>query len=189
MIARLRNVGSRGARAKWAAGWLLVVAVVVLAWPVQLGGRFGMVVVSGHSMDGTYRTGDLLMTWRHSAYDVGDIAVYRIPDPGPAHGLRVVHRIVGHADGGFLMRGDNRTTNDLWHPTTHDVVGRPMLRLPGGGLALRWLFNPLALALLCAGCVFLLVSGSGVEQSVGESSTPDPVSADPGPSAPRPEAA
>jgi signal peptidase I len=181
MIARLRNVAARGARARWAAGWLLVVAVVVLAWPVQLGGRFGLVVVSGHSMDGTYRTGDLLMTWRHSAYDVGDIAVYRIPDAGPAHGLRVVHRIVGHTDGGFLMRGDNRTSNDIWHPSRHDVVGSPVLRLPGGGLALRWLFNPLALAMLCAGCVFLLVSGSGGERSVGESSAPEPVQSDPAP--------
>ncbi len=145
-------------RAASIAGWVLVIAFVVLAWPVQLGGRTGLVVVSGHSMDGTYRTGDLLVTWRHPTYEVGDVAVYRIPGTGAGHGLRVVHRIIGRADGGFLMQGDNRTTPDQWHPTASDVVGRPLLRLPAGGLVLHWLFNPLALALVCGVCVYLVVA-------------------------------
>jgi signal peptidase len=158
VTARVRGLLARSARARTVGAWALVVLLVVLAWPVQLGGRFGLVVVSGHSMDGTYRTGDLLMTWRHSTYDVGDVAVYRIPAAGPAHGMRVVHRIVGRDGDAFVMQGDNRTTQDVWHPRPHDVVGQPFLRLPAGGLVLRWLLNPLALALLCGVCVFLLVA-------------------------------
>jgi signal peptidase len=141
-----------------AFGWALVVVFVALSWPVQLGGHLGMVVVSGHSMDGTYRTGDLLMTWRHSRYDVGDVAVYRVPGDGAGHGMRVVHRIVARSGDGYVLQGDNRTTRDQWHPTDADMVGRPFARLAGGGLALRWLVNPLALALLCAVCVFFLVA-------------------------------
>jgi signal peptidase len=152
------------ARAASLVGWVIVLAVVVLAWPVQLHGHFGLVVVSGHSMDGTYRTGDLLVTWRQTAYDVGDVAVYRVPGTGVGHGMRVVHRIVGRADGGFVMQGDNRTTTDIWHPTPRDVVGQPVARLPAGGLVLRWLFNPLALALLCGVCVFLVVAKSDEKQ-------------------------
>jgi len=141
----------------WGA-WLLVAVVVLLAWPVQLGGHFGLVVVSGHSMDGTYRSGDLLMTWRHRTYEVGDVAVYRIPGDGAGHGMRVVHRIVGRSGDGYVLQGDNRTTIDQWNPTDADVVGRPFARVPSGGLALRLLFNPLALALVCGVCVFLLVA-------------------------------
>jgi signal peptidase I len=152
-----RAPAPRSRRVASLAGWAVVAAVVVLAWPVQLGGRLGLVVVAGHSMDGTYRTGDLLTTWRHSTYDVGDVAVYRIADAGPGHGMRVVHRIIGRAGTGFVMQGDNRNAPDSWHPVAGDMVGRPFGRIPGGGLLLRYLFNPLALAFVCGACVFLIV--------------------------------
>ena len=146
-------------RVRSAAGWAVVVVVVALAWPVQLGGHLGLTVVSGHSMDGTYQTGDLLMTWPHSTYSVGDVAVYRVPGDGVGHGMHVVHRIVGHAsESGYVMQGDNKDAPDQWHPTDTDVVGRPFARIAGGGLALRWLVNPLALALLCGVCVDFLVA-------------------------------
>jgi signal peptidase I len=154
--ARRRPSLSRSART--CAGWAVVVAVVALLWPVQLQGHLGLTVVSGHSMDGTYRTGDLLLTWREPTYDVQDVVVYRVPGNGVGHGMHVVHRIIGHADGGYLMQGDNKTTPDQWHPTDGNVVGRPFARVAGGGVALRWLFHPLALALLCGVCVFLLVA-------------------------------
>jgi signal peptidase len=151
MVIPRRRVASVG-------GWLVVLAVVAVLWPVQLHGHLGLTLVSGHSMDGTYRTGDLLLTWRQPTYDVRDIVVYRVPGNGLGHGMHVVHRIVGHADGGYLMQGDNKTTPDQWLPTDGDVVGRPFARIAGGGVALRWLLNPLALALLCGICVFLLIA-------------------------------
>jgi signal peptidase I len=153
MTARVRRC-LRGA-----PGWVLVAAVVVVAWPAQLGGNLSLVVVSGHSMDGTYHTGDLLLTWPQAGYDTGDVVVYRVPDGEPASGLRVVHRIVGTQDGHFTTQGDNRDTTDIWAPTSADVDGRPFLRVPAGGLALRWLFSPIALALVSAVCIYLVVVG------------------------------
>src|SRR5471032_1111728 len=108
-----------------AAGWVLVAVLVFLAWPAQLGGHLSMVVVSGHSMDGTYRSGDLLLAWPHADYSVGEIVIYKIPKGEPASGLRVVHRIIAKKSGHFTTQGDNRTSSDFWRPTVHDVVGHP----------------------------------------------------------------
>jgi signal peptidase len=153
MIAKAgRRVGS-------AAGWVLVAALVYLAWPAQLGGHLSLVVVSGHSMDGTYRTGDLLMAWQDADYNIGEIVVYKIPKGEPASGLRVVHRIIEKKDGHFTTQGDNRTTPDFWRPTVKDVVGHPFFRIRAGGLALKWLLSPIALALVCGVCVYWAVVG------------------------------
>jgi signal peptidase I len=165
-----------------AAGWVLVAALVYLAWPAQLGGHLSLVVVSGHSMDGTYRTGDLLMAWPHADYNTGEIIVYKIPKGEPASGLRVVHRVIEKKAGHFTTQGDNRTTPDFWRPTVNDVVGHPFFRVRAGGLALKWLLSPLALAVLCGVCVFWFVIGDDDEaddeaENV-EESTDDEESAD-----------
>jgi signal peptidase len=152
------------------AGWLLVVGVLLLAWPMQFGGNLSLVVVSGHSMDGTYRTGDLLLTWPQDDYEVGDVIVYRVPDGGPGSGLRVVHRIVTADDGRFVTQGDNRDTPDIWTVTAEDIDGTPTARVPAGGLVLRWLFSPVALALVAAVCIYLLVVGK--DQEIDEPGEP-----------------
>lgn len=141
------------------AGWALVAVLVYLSWPAQLGGHLSLVVVSGHSMDGTYRTGDLLLAWPERDYAVGDVIVYKIPKGEPASGLRVVHRVIDKQNGHFTTQGDNRDGPDFWRPTTHDVVGQPFFRVRAGGLALRWVLSPIALALLCGVCVYLAVVG------------------------------
>jgi signal peptidase I len=146
-------------RIRGAAGWALVAVLVYLSWPAALGGHLSLVVVSGHSMDGTYRSGDLLMAWPHADYHVGEIVVYKIPKGEPASGLRVVHRIIAKKDGHFTSQGDNRTTPDFWRPTVNDVVGHPFLRIRAGGLALKWLISPIALALVCGVCVYMAVVG------------------------------
>jgi signal peptidase I, archaeal type len=146
-----------GRRVRSAAGWVLVAVVVFLAWPAQLGGHLSLVVVSGHSMDGTYRSGDLLFAWPHTDYDVGEIVIYKIPKGEPASGLRVVHRVIEKQNGHFTTQGDNRTSADFWRPTVHDVVGHPFLRIRAGGLALKWLLSPIALALVVGVCVYWVV--------------------------------
>jgi signal peptidase len=158
--------GAEGrARLRSAATWFLLLCVVYLAWPAQLGGSLGLVVVSGHSMDGTYRSGDLLVTWPHDTYRTGDVVVYRVPDHEVGHGLRVVHRIIASDDGHYTTQGDNRDTADIWHPTVADVEGRPVLRVPAGGVVMRWLLSPLALALTSGLCVYLLIVGTDDEQT------------------------
>ena len=44
--------------------------------PTAFGGPAGYIEVSGHSMDGTYKTGDLILTRSHDTYAKGDIIVY-----------------------------------------------------------------------------------------------------------------
>jgi signal peptidase I len=155
------------------AGWVLVAALVYLAWPAQLGGHLSLVVVSGHSMDGTYRSGDLLMAWPHADYNTGEIIVYKIPKGEPASGLRVVHRVIDKQDGHFTSQGDNRTTPDFWRPTVNDVVGQPFFRIRAGGLALKWLLSPIALALVCGVCVYWAVVGKDEQADEAEDSDED----------------
>lgn len=153
-------------RIRGIVAWAAVVVIVLLAWPVRLGGHLGVVVVSGHSMDGTYHTSDLVLTWKHDTYRVGDIVVYRVPVGELGQGLRVVHRIIdGNDKTGFVTQGDNRKTPDIWLPQTSDIEGSPFTVLPRGGLALRWLFSPIALALLCACCVYLLLAKSSDDEA------------------------
>lgn len=139
------------------ASWVLVAIVVFLAWPAQLGGNLSLVVVSGHSMDGTYRTGDLLLAWPETDYAVGEIVVYQVPKGEPGAGFRVVHRVIKKENGQFTTQGDNRDTSDMWLPTAHDVVGHPFFRIRAGGLALKWLLSPIALALVVGVCVYWAV--------------------------------
>lgn len=161
-------IGSVGRRVRSAAGWVLVAVVVFLAWPAQLGGHLSLIVVSGHSMDGTYRSGDLLLAWPESHNDVGDIIVYKIPKGEPASGMRVVHRIIEKKDGHFIIQGDNNDSPDFWQPTGSDVVGQPFLRVRAGGLALKWLLSPIALALLCGVCVYWALVSQDDETEDGD---------------------
>jgi signal peptidase I len=152
------------------AGWVLVGIVIFLGWPAQLGGNLSLVVVSGHSMDGTYRTGDLLLAWPDTDYHVGEIVVYQIPKGEPGAGFRVVHRVINKENGHFTTQGDNRDTSDMWQPTVHDVVGHPFFRIRAGGLALKWLLSPIALALVVGVCVYWAVVSKDDEE---EGEAPD----------------
>ena len=132
-----------------ALGWLLVVAFGVLSWPVPLGGQTGYVIVSGHSMSGTFDDGDLVVTRDRQTYDVGQAVVYTVPEGEPGEGLRVVHRIVGgDGDTGFITRGDALDADDPWQPRSEDVSGAVVLHLSGAGFLLTTLLHPLVLAAL-----------------------------------------
>ena len=150
---------SAGRRTRSALGWLVLVAALWVVWPVQLGGHFGVTVVSGHSMNPTYHTNDLLLTWKGGDYKPGDVLVYKVPGHDVGSGLRVVHRLRAiDADGQYTMRGDNNASIDVWHPTSSDVQGKVVRLVPQGGLALRWLMSPIALALLCGALIGALVA-------------------------------
>src|SRR3954462_8726752 len=124
-------------------GWLI--------WPQSLGGSVAYVDVNGHSMDGTYRTGDLVVVRRHAHYAVGDIVAYRIPSGEFGAGAQVIHRIIGgNSATGFTTQGDNKPLPDPWHPKTTDIVGRPWLHLAGAGTKVAALSRPIPLGLFCA---------------------------------------
>jgi signal peptidase len=130
-------------------GLVLFLSLAWFLWPVRWGGTFAEVVVSGHSMEPVFHTGDLVVTKKSDHYRIGQKVVYTIPKHEPGAGVHVVHRIIGvRPDGSFVMQGDNRITPDDWRPTSHDVVGRVVAVVPQAGRALLWLAQPLVLAAL-----------------------------------------
>jgi signal peptidase I len=150
------------------AAWIAVTVVACLFWaqflrPQSLGGRTGYVLVSGQSMEPRYHTGDMVMVLRRSSYHAGDVIEYRVPKGDPMAGAQVIHRIIGgDAKHGFIVRGDNRTAPDVWHPKPQDIVGAKALRLPSAIVVLQFLRAPLFLALLAAAFVFVhVLTGTG----------------------------
>ena len=138
--------------------WGALATLLWLALPPQYGGHVGTTVVSGHSMEPTYWTGDLVLTWRGASVEPGDVVVYRVPAGEPGEGLHVVHRVQAvDGDGRFTMLGDNNDEPDLWTPTADDVVGEVFAAVPQGGRWMTLLLSPLALALLCGVLVTLAV--------------------------------
>lgn len=154
----------RGAfeRTNKAAGISLAI-LVCLFWaqylrPQSLGGSAAYVLVSGKSMLPRYHTGDLVLVERQSSYHVGQLIAYRVPKGDPMAGAQVIHRIIGgDAKHGFIVKGDNRTARDVWHPKPGDIVGARALRIPSAVLILQFLRSPIFLGLLAACFVFVQV--------------------------------
>jgi signal peptidase I len=147
------------------AAQLAVVATVLwFGLPQSLGGRAGWVVISGTSMLPRMHTGDLALVERQSSYHVGEVVAYRVPKGEVGAGYEVIHRIVGgNAKTGWIVKGDNRTGPDVWHPTNSDIVGARLLWVPKAYLVLRFLHTPLLLGLLAAFGIFftILLGGKG----------------------------
>jgi signal peptidase len=136
-----------------AASWAseaLVVALALAVWPAAWGGSTSLTIVAGHSMDPTFATGDLVVG-RTGPVRVGDVIVYQ-PDDVDGH---VVHRVVGgNATDGWVMRGDDNTWDDIWRPTSDEVVGVVRWHVPHVGAVLGGLTSPtawVAYALVAAG--------------------------------------
>lgn len=179
---------------------LFLVAALALGyflWPTSLGGCTTLTIVSGHSMEPTYYTGDLVIS-RCGDCQVGDIVVYNPPNVGAA---RVIHRIVGgDAESGWVVQGDNNDFLDPWRPTDERVLGRAVVHVPKIGLIGSVLVSPItwvSLLLVAAALVIWPAKGeepdegrepgaeSGDAQPLGESpdgvvsTAPEPVPAEP----------
>ena len=129
--------------------WLLLASFLALMWPVRFGGSTDFIIVSGHSMERTYHTGDLVITKERPSYGVGDVVVYRIPGEGAGAGREIVHRLRERLpDGRFLVRGDNNRTDDPWAITTDQIVGAKWLMVAKGGIFLGFLRSILMVAVL-----------------------------------------
>ncbi|MDE3096044.1 MAG: signal peptidase I [Chloroflexota bacterium] len=124
-----------------APGIALVVALAVLAWlafaPAGLGGRDAYVITSGVSMQPRFHTGDLAIVRRASHYQVGEIVAYHDPAIG-----RILHRIIARDGDRFVMKGDNNSFIDAYHPTSAEIVGRLWLHVPAAGRVLVALRQP-----------------------------------------------
>jgi signal peptidase len=134
--------------AVWLAG---LVALAVAVWPTTLGGRFNLTIVSGTSMEPTYHTGDLALVRRTDDIAVGDVIVYAVPAGEPGEGRHVIHRVVGgDATGGWITRGDNRDTPDIWRPRADDIVGTVRGIVPQGGAWLLRVLSPMGVGVAVA---------------------------------------
>ncbi len=129
----------------WAGTAVLVGVLVWFGWPSTLGGCTTLTIVSGHSMEPTYYTGDLVVS-RCGTPAAGDVVVYT--PPGLERG-RIIHRVVGgDADDGWVIQGDNNDFLDPWRPHAADVLGIARLHVPGLGRVASILLDPWAWASL-----------------------------------------
>lgn len=140
---------------RWIRRWVpraalvLVALIAVLGWPKSVGGQTSYSIVSGHSMNPTYHTGDLVILRAQSTYRVGQIVVYKIPAGEPAAGMFVVHRIIGGGNvTGFVTKGDNNPSVDIWTPHNIDIQGAAVALVPQAGWVLRQGRDPLVYAFL-----------------------------------------
>jgi signal peptidase len=151
-------------RRAWSVAMTIVVIAVVGVWMVSLrpqflGGPTAIVVISGTSMEPNLHTGELVLVHRRDAYAVGDVVAYRVPEGRVGEGSVVIHRIVGgSAKAGFVMRGDNRRTDDQWRPTPSDILGREWHSVPVDGPVLGFVASPLGLATSAGLLAFLFVA-------------------------------
>lgn len=130
-------------------------------------------------MEPTYHAGDMVVAQAGPPYGIGEAVVYRLPAAaaeyipgGDFTGRYVVHRITG-ADGqaGYTLQGDNAAHADFWPVTEGDIAGRVVLSVPVAGRLLALLRNPLILASLAAGFVFVLVAWPSPSPKLGRGTT------------------
>jgi signal peptidase len=132
----------------------LIFVGVLLGWcfvlrPTSLGGPAGYALVSGPSMEPTFRTGDLIVTQRADAYSVGDVVLFRVKR------ALVIHRIVGGDPvSGYETRGDGNEVVDGFRPTIEAIEGKAWLHLPGVGRVVTVIRQPLPLAI----CTWMVTS-------------------------------
>jgi signal peptidase len=112
--------------------WMLVIVLALALWPASIGGRFGLVMVAGPSMQPTYELGDAVITWREPV-EIGDVVLYRIPEGSVGAGKTVIHRVIGGDDNSWVTQGDNSVQPDNWYPSNLDVLGVAKMRVPLGG--------------------------------------------------------
>jgi signal peptidase len=164
-LPSLRSVLKR----TWSVGSIVLLIAACAFWamflrPQSLGGSAGYVLVSGHSMNPLYHTGDMILVRRHSSYKIGDIIAYKVPKGDAMAGAQVIHRIVGgNATHGFVVQGDNRTAPDVWRPKNGDIVGSAALQIPQAVVVLQYLRSPVLLGLLAASFVFVFFLTSGMK--------------------------
>ena len=147
-VPRTRSEWARHQTAIWFP-WLILAGILAAIWPVRFGGSTSFMIVSGHSMEPTYHTGDLVITKARPSYSIGEVVVYKVPGSGAASGREVVHRL--HEvlpDGKLLAKGDNNRTSDPWAISPSDIVGSKWAMLPKGGMILGFLRSILMLSVL-----------------------------------------
>ena len=121
--------------------------------PAKLGGQVSYVMVNGMSMEPGYHTGDLVIVRKAETYQVGDVVTYRDSEMGAF----VIHRIISIEQGQFIIKGDNNSWLDAYHPTQEEIVGKQWIHAPKVGRTMQWFRQPinLLLTIVLLGGVFM----------------------------------
>nr|WP_281362241.1 signal peptidase I [Cellulomonas humilata] len=134
--------------------WVAVAACAWLLWPSSVGGCTTLIIVSGHSMEPTYATGDLVVA-RCGEPAVGDVVVYRPTELGGD--ARIIHRVIGGDATGWQIQGDNNDWVDPFAPTNDEVIGVAAIHIPKVGLVASAIASPWIWASLIVLAIALLV--------------------------------
>jgi signal peptidase I len=138
--------GRSGAVAGIAVGLFALVALFAL-WPTQLGGYTSYLVTHGISMEPRFHTGDLAILRQAANYRVGEIVAYH---SRTLHTV-VMHRIVAIHGGLYSFKGDNNSWVDLAPTTRSELIGSLVVRVPHGGIFLKWADNPVGIVVAVLG--------------------------------------
>ena len=133
---------------------LLVSAGYLMVWPVALGGVTSYITTRGTSMEPRFHTGDLAIVRTSGPYAVGDIVAYR----SETLHTTVMHRIVSVHDGRYTFKGDNNSFLDPDHPSSGQLIGKLVVRIPQWSRALQIVTGPIGLVALG---VALTLGGGG----------------------------
>lgn len=139
--------------------WTFLRPAFIADGPVQL------INVHGESMEPGLSTGDVALVYRRDSYSPGDVVAYRsgrTPDGDlVGSGSFIIHRITGgNGADGFVLRGDNTSSDDPWQPIHTDVAGEMVFSVPTIGTAVGWLSRPVHAGALLAAVFVTLVLGA-----------------------------
>lgn len=110
------------------------VLLVVLFAPTQLGGATTYAIITGNSMEPSFKEGDLVLLRLSAVYLLNDIVLYNQPELGP-----VFHRIVATENNRFILKGDHNTWTDSYHASQQDILGKYWFSVPWLGSVLSLL--------------------------------------------------
>lgn len=114
------------------ASVVLGLALIVFAFPSDLGGKATWVAVSGDSMEPNLETGDVLYLWNGGNWEVGDIVVYYMEEDGKSG--NIAHRLIaGNKEDGWTAMGDNREQPDPWLIPDANIKGKMVFYIPAIG--------------------------------------------------------
>jgi signal peptidase I len=150
---------------EWSLFAMVVLGIWIIAGPSSLGGPASYVIVEGSSMGPTYHDGDLVIAYQRDTYAIGDSIVYDAPVSAQ---FNVIHRIVERTEGGFITQGDNMDRPDGWIAPHDEIHGAALFHLPKGGVLVRFLRTPAALAALLAGWVFFEIAKREEKQKAAD---------------------
>lgn len=122
--------------------------------PAKLGGYTSYVIINGASMEPGFHTGDLVIVRKAIDYKVNDAVAYRDQQLQ----ADVFHRIIAFDQDRFILKGDNNSWIDPYHPLKQDLIGKLWLHFPKLGKAVSWARNPYNLAAIAGtlGGLFML---------------------------------